>query len=80
MQRTLSELAGEAGALAFDLAVTVLLTAVGIEAELFGAQAYGTQTALGLWAGFMGAVALYAGIVVFGGRRLVPRLRAVAAE
>ncbi|WP_255151120.1 hypothetical protein [Halorarius halobius] len=65
----------EAATLAFELVVTLLLTAAGVGAELQSAQVLGTNTVVALWFGYMGAVALYGGVVVFGSGRLLPRVR-----
>jgi hypothetical protein len=75
VQRTISELLGEGAALLFDLLGTVAFILVGIEAELLVTASIGGDTLLAAWAAYVGALALYAGVVVFGRDRLLPRLR-----
>ena len=69
---------GDAGSLLFDLFAAVAFTAVGLEAELYGLQTFDGNVALAAWTSYMGALALYAGLVVFGGERLLPRLRSLS--
>lgn len=78
MRETLPETVGEAGALLFELVVAVVLTAAGIGAQLQSAQVLGTDTLMAVWLGYMSLVALYAGLVVVGKGRLLPRLRGTA--
>lgn len=61
----------------FDLLGTVAFLLLGIEAELLVTASLGGDTLLAAWAAYVGALALYAGLVVFGRDRLVPRLRAL---
>lgn len=75
MRVTLPETVGEAGALLFDLVVAVTLTLAGVGAQIESAQVVGTDTLMAAWFGYMSLVALYAGLVVVGKRRLLPRLR-----
>ena len=75
---TLRETLAEALPLALDAVLTVALTAIGLEAELSSLHSYGSNTTLALWFGFMGLLALYAGLVLVGRERLLPRLRADA--
>lgn len=77
MQRTISELLGEGAALLFDLLGTVAFVFVGIEAELLVTTSLDGDVLLAAWAAYVGALALYAGVVVFGRDRLLPRLRGV---
>ncbi|RNJ27301.1 hypothetical protein [Halosegnis longus] len=74
---TLQETLAEAAPLAFDAALTLVLTLVGLSAELSGLNSLGESTALALWFGVMGAVALYGGLVLVGRDRLLPRVRAL---
>ena len=80
MSKLASDLSGEAAGFLFDLFVAVLFTAAGLEAELYRLQTFDGNMALALWTSYMGAIALYAGLVVFGGERLLPRLRSVDAS
>lgn len=77
MQRTISGLLGDGAALLFDLLGTVTFLLVGIEAELLVTASLGGETLLAAWSAYVGALALYAGLVVFGRDRLVPRLRSL---
>ena len=74
MRETLPETIGEAGALVFDLLAAVVLTVAGLGAQLESAHAFGSDTLMAAWLGYMGLVALYAGVVVFGRGRLLARL------
>lgn len=78
MQRTILGLLGETTALLFDLLGTAAFILVGIEAELLVTASLDGNTLLAAWSAYVGALALYAGVVVFGRERLLPRLRAVA--
>ena len=70
----LPKTAGEAGAMLFELLVAAVLTVAGVGAELQSAQAFGSDTVMAAWLGYMGLVALYAGVVVFGKGHLLTRL------
>ena len=60
-------------------AVAVLLTALGAFAELSSLSYFGAgNTVFAVWLVAIGAVALYAGVVLVGWREVVPRLRALA--
>ena len=74
------DVVGDAGSLIFDLFAAVAFTLVGLEAELYGLQTFDGNVALAAWTSYMGALALYAGLVVFGGERLLLRLRSVDAS
>jgi hypothetical protein len=74
MREMLPETVGEAGTMLFELLVAVALTVAGVGAELQSAQAFGSDTLMAAWLGYMGLVALYAGVVVIGKGRLLPRL------
>lgn len=78
MRETVPETVGEAGALLVDVLATVVLTVAGVGAELQSVQVLDSNAAMALWFGYMGAVSLYAGLVVVGGGRLLPRLRGAA--
>ncbi|WP_255194859.1 hypothetical protein [Halorarius litoreus] len=75
MRETLPDVVVEAGTLLFDLFVAVVLTLAGIGAELQSAQTFGSDTLMAAWLGYMGLIALYAGLVVFGQGRLLGRLQ-----
>lgn len=75
MRETLPETVTEAGGLLFDVLVTLTLTAAGIGAQVQSAQLLGTDTLMAAWLGYMSLVALYAGLVVFGKERLLPRVQ-----
>ena len=75
---TLQETLVETLPLALDAVLTIALTAIGLEAELSSLHSYGSNTTLALWFGFMGVLALYAGLALVGRERLLPRLRANA--
>jgi hypothetical protein len=52
------------------------LTAVGLLAEFNGlVRVLGGDLATGVWFGFVGLVALYAGIYLLGYERVLPQLR-----
>ncbi len=74
---TLKETLAETVPLAFDAVLTLVLTLVGLSAELSGLNSFGESTALALWFGVMGAVALYGGLILVGRDRLLPRVRAL---
>jgi hypothetical protein len=58
-----------------DLVGTVVLTYIGIEAELLAvADLAAGELAVGVWLVVMGAVALFFGVELVGRRRLLPRL------
>ena len=76
MQQSIPETFAEFLTAAFDVLVTVGLTIAGLSAELHSVELLSSDTTMALWFGYMGLVALYAGVVVFGGKRLGPRLRA----
>jgi len=60
---------------AADLVGTVVLTYLGVEAELLAvADLAAGEFALGAWLLVMGAVALFFGLELVGRRRLLPRL------
>lgn len=60
---------------AVDLVGTVLLTYLGVEAELLAATDLAAgEFAVGAWLLVMGAVALFSGLELLGRRRLLPRL------
>lgn len=75
MDQTVSDAIIEVAELAFDLLVTIALTGAGISAELHSVELLGTDATMALWFGYMGLVALYAGVVVFGGDRVASRLQ-----
>lgn len=75
MRETLSEMVAEGLTLLFDLVLAVGLTLLGIGAELQSAQTFGADTLMAAWLGYMGLIALYAGLVVFGQERLLGRLQ-----
>lgn len=75
MEQSVSDALAEVVGLAFDLLVTLVLTGAGISAELHSAQLFETDVVMALWFGYMGMVALYAGVVVFGGDRVAARLQ-----
>jgi len=77
VQRTISGLLTEGAAFLFDLLATVAFILVGIEAELLVTASLGGDTLLAAWAAYVGVLALYAGVIVFGRDRLLPRLRGV---
>jgi hypothetical protein len=74
MRELLPETVGEAGVLLFDLVVAVALTMAGVGAQIESAHAFGSDTLMAVWLGYMGLVALYAGVVVVGKGRLLARL------
>ncbi len=58
-----------------DIVGTVVLTYIGIEAELLAvADLAAGEFAVGAWLLVMGAVALFFGLELVGRRRLLPRL------
>lgn len=74
---TLEETLAETAPLAFDAVLTLVLTVVGLSAELSGLNSLGESTALALWFAVMGGVTLYGGLVLVGRDRLLPRMRAL---
>lgn len=76
----MSGLLGEGAALLFDLLGTVAFILVGIEAELLLTSSLGGDLLLAAWSAYVGTLALYAGVVVFGRDRLLPRLRGVRED
>jgi hypothetical protein len=80
MQQSVSETLTEATTVVFDVLVMVVLTAAGFRAELHSAALLSTDTMVALWFAYMGAVALYAGLVVFGADRIGPRLRTLVTN
>lgn len=74
MRETLPETLTEVAALLVELLVAVVLTAAGVGAQIESARLLGSNTMLALWLGFMGLVALYAGVVAVGQQRLLARL------
>jgi hypothetical protein len=75
MDQAVPDVLAEVVELAFDLLVTVLLTGAGVSAELHSVELLGTDQTMALWFAYMGLVALYAGVVVFGGDRVASRLQ-----
>jgi hypothetical protein len=66
---------------AADLVGTVVLTYLGVEAELLAvADLAAGEFALGAWLLVMGAVALFFGLELVGRRRLLPRLVGLASR
>lgn len=66
---------------AADLVGTVVLTYLGIEAELLAvADLAAGEVAVGAWLLVMGAVALFFGLELVGRRRLLPRLLGLASR
>ena len=66
---------------AADLVGTVVLTYLGIEAELLAAaDLAGGELAVGAWLLVMGAVALFFGLELIGRRRLLPRLTGLVSR
>ena len=60
---------------AVDVVGTVVLTYIGVEAELLAvADLAAGEFAVGAWLLVMGAVALFFGLELVGRRRLLPRL------
>lgn len=80
MQQSVPETLTEATAVVFDLFLMVVLTAAGLRAELHSAALLSTDTVVALWFAYMGAVALYAGLAVFGADRIGPRLRSLVTN
>lgn len=75
MRELVPETAAEAGALLVELLAAVVLTAAGVGAQIQSVQVLGTDLPMALWLGYVGLVALYAGVVVVGKGRLLPRLQ-----
>jgi hypothetical protein len=66
---------------AVDLVGTVVLTYLGVEAELLAvADLAAGEFAVGAWLLVMGAVALFSGLELLGRRRLLPRLVGVLSR
>ena len=66
---------------AADLVGTVVLTYLGVEAELLAvADLAAGEFAVGAWLLVMGAVALFFGLELVGRRRLLPRLVGLASR
>ena len=71
MYELVLELFGETASVALRAVGTLAFTALGIFAELNAVHSLTTgEQMIGLWALYMGAIALYAGLVVFGGETL----------
>ena len=66
---------------AADLVGTVVLTYLGVEAELLAvADLAAGEFAVGAWLLVMGAVALFSGLELVGRRRLLPRVMGLVAR
>lgn len=76
MQDVLAGVAAEVGEIAAYAFITGILTAAGLFAEITGIESLlaGDPT-LGLWLSYMGVLAIYAGLVQVGSRRLRPAIR-----
>ena len=75
MQLTVPGGMAELAELVVELLLTVVLTLLGVGAELNSVQALGSDLTMALWFGYIGVLALYAGVFKLGRERLVPHLR-----
>ena len=80
MKDALVETMIETGLFVIETVLIGVLTTIGLLSEQIGVSSLTSGETLGLWYVYVGAISLYAGLYVVGYERVLPRLRAYAAD